>query len=82
MERLTSTLIQWKAVYEAHASAQNALMIALRTHADDKEVDALRQDVRRLHVKSEAALKALDDEVAEFRLSRMLRIGAPRRFGE
>lgn len=70
MERVTSKLIQWKAVYDDLASAQNALIVALRSHAHDRDIDALRLDVDRLHAQSEAALQALDEQVAEFRRSR------------
>jgi hypothetical protein len=67
MERVTSKLIEWKAVYDDLASAQNALLLALRSRARDEEIEALRRKIDGLHAQSEAALKALDQQVAEFR---------------
>jgi hypothetical protein len=70
MERVASKLVQWKAIYDALEAAQMALLVALRSDANDEDVDALRLDVDRLHVRSEAALKELDEQVARFRRSR------------
>jgi hypothetical protein len=70
MERVAPKLVQWKAIYDALEAAQTALMVALRSDANNEDVDALRLVVDRLHAQSEDALKELDEHVARFRRSR------------
>jgi hypothetical protein len=70
MDRIASKLLEWKAIYDALDAAQTAVVIAIRAGAGDMEIDALRLDVERLRVRSEAALKELDKRVAAFRAPR------------